>query len=78
LGHSAFAALYYQCSLHPLSNTEKTKKMTETELKKQIEYWEEIYNNCKSRDERELYLKIYTSLNEILSIWTRENRFVKE
>jgi len=49
--------------------------MTEIELKNQIEYWEKIYNNCKSRDEREIYLKIYTSLNEIFSIWTKENRF---
>lgn len=52
--------------------------MTEIELKNQVDYWEKIYFSRISKDDRELYLKVYTGLKEIYDIWTRENQFDKE
>jgi len=52
--------------------------MTEIELKKRIEYWQKKYFECTSRDERELYLKVYKYLDEIHRIWAKEHRFDKE
>lgn len=55
-----------------------TKKMTKNELEYQMQYWYSKYCNCVIKDERDLYIKVYTSLKEIYDLWTRENRFSKE
>ena len=52
--------------------------MTEVELKNLIQYWESQYSNCDSRSDRELYLKVYTSLRDVLDLWMRRNMFAKE
>jgi len=52
--------------------------MTKNELEYQMQYWYSKYCNCVIKDERDLYIKVYTSLKEIYDLWTRENRFSKE
>ena len=49
--------------------------MSESDLKNQIQFWWSKYCNSCYRPERELYLKIYTSMNDIYDLWKRENRF---
>jgi hypothetical protein len=52
-----------------------TKKMTKSELEDQMQYWYSKYCNCVLRDERELYIKVYTSLKDIYDLWLKESRF---
>lgn len=52
--------------------------MTKSEFTDQIQYWWSKYCNCEFRFERELYLKVYTSMKEIYDLWVKENRFVEE
>jgi hypothetical protein len=51
--------------------------MTKSELENQMQYWYSQYCNCVLRDERELYIKLYTALKDIYDLWLKENRFTK-
>ena len=53
------------------------EKMTKSELENQMQYWYSQYCNCVLRDERELYIKLYTALKDIYDLWLKENRFTK-
>ena len=46
--------------------------MTEDELIKQMDYWMSEYDNSESRADRELYIKVYTSLRDVYDKWHQE------